>query len=214
MLTISLIHPSRQRPQKAFGTCQQWLGAASGKYDVQYLISLDSDDPQLPEYKKLFGHYILYPNTSVVEATNHAAKFANGEILIYMSDDFVAPPMWDKLVVEKFGDKINDPALVRVDDCLQKISAEVLTCPIMTKSLYKTQGYFWHPAYKSQWVDVDLFHVCRNNGWLILAPEIKFEHQHYCNGKAVKDETYTRSDANWQQGLAVFNKRKALNFPI
>lgn len=47
-----------------------------------------------------------------------------------------------------------------------------------------------------------------------MAQQITFEHHHPANGKAADDETYRRSAANWNQGLEVFNRRKAQGFPI
>jgi len=215
-MKISLIHPSRGRAAKAFQTYQEWLSLASGEHKIQHVLSLDKDDSQLEDYKRLFkgSTVIVYPNTCVVEATNHAAKNATGEILIYTSDDFEAPQNWDKLVVDKFKDNLHSPMLLKVHDGLQKFDAQVLTIPIVNRALYERLGYFFHPEYKSMWTDCDLHHVCANNHWISGAPELLFQHLHYSNGKSPKDETYTRSDKNWNQGLEVYNRRKKLGFPI
>lgn len=214
MTKISLIHPSRSRPEKAFDTYSEWLKRCSSEHEIQHVLSLDLDDPKLHDYKKLFGSYIEYPNQNVVQAANAAAKYAQGEILLYLSDDFKCPENWDKLIVEAFGERVNEPCLLKVHDDLQEFKKDVVTIPITTKALYDRLSYFFHPAYASMFCDQDIFWVCRNNGWLIERPDLVFEHHHYSNGKSQKDETYTRSDKNWNQGLEVYNKRKKLNFPI
>lgn len=213
-MQISLVHPSRNRATKAFQTYQDWLNLASGEHEIQHILSLDSDDSQLEVYKKLFETYVIYPNQNVVQATNHAAKISQGDIFLYMSDDFAAPPNWDNLIVEAIGERISEPCLLKVDDLLQKFHVDVVTIPIITKALYERLGYFWNPIYASMFVDQDLFWVCKNNGWLLERPDLKFEHQHYSVGKSPKDETYTRSDRNWNQGKETYAKRKSLNFPI
>lgn len=211
---ISLIHPSRGRPQQAFDTMTKWIDRAGAH--VEYILSLDEDDPTLPDYRRLFNgqkNIIIDKNTSVVEATNVAAKCSTGNILLYLSDDFLCFDGWGYELEKEFG-KYKGPVLLKVDDCLQKFTVPVLTIPIMSRELYQLLGYFWHPAYKSMHVDVDLYHTVKKLGALKFAPHMKFPHEHVSIGKAKDDETYRRSAANWNQGLEVFNRRKKLNFPV
>lgn len=194
---------------------------ASKEYGIEHILSLDSDDPQRSGYISLFeGTESPYTksirvndNTCVVEATNKAAQVATGDILIYLSDDFKCPQDWDKLIVDRMH-TYHDPLLIKVDDCLQPFNADVLTIPIMNRALYDRLGYFWNPIYRSQFVDQDLHHVCLNNKWLKLCPELQFPHDHYVNGKAVRDETYNRNAANWDTGKKIYHERKRQGFPI
>lgn len=212
-MKISLIHPSRGRAKKAKSTLDYWLSNSSGKFEIEHILSIDFDDKQLDEYARLFetSTILIGLNTCVVEATNVAAKKATGDILIYFSDDFKCPENWD-LSLEGLNTK--DPMLWKVDDCLQKFNIAVLTIPIMNMALYKKLGYFWHPEYKSMFVDEDLYWTCKNNNWLTLHPDLKFPHEHPCNGLSENDETYKKSAANWDQGKSVFAKRKLENFPL
>jgi hypothetical protein len=106
------------------------------------------------------------------------------------------------------------PLLLKVDDCLQKFEVPVLTIPMMNRKLYEKLGYFWHPEYKSMFVDCDLFETVKKMGALKNAKHLKFEHQHVSVGKAPDDETYRNSAKNWEQGKALFAKRKAMGFPV
>lgn len=211
-MLISLIHPSRARPNKAWNTMYNWIDRFGGS-DVEHILSLDNSDTELSAYMDRFSNLMVNTNTSVVEATNRAAKEAKGDILIYLSDDFDCPENWGPLVLKEF-EVVEGPCLVKIDDCLQGFHVPVLTMPIMNRALYETLGYFWHPSYKSMFVDEDLYWTCRNNGWLKLAPHLKFEHKHVSIGKAQDDETYRRSAANWDQGKTTFAWRKRAGFPI
>ncbi len=216
-LTISLIHPSRGRAKKAKETLDFWLEQASGRVHIEHVLSCDEDDEQLQEYVKLFstvlgGCGIAHKNTCVVEATNHAAKIAGGDIIIYLSDDFKCPKNWDLSIIEQIQN--DKPQLLKVDDCLQKFDVAVLTIPIMNRKLYETLGYFWFPEYKSMFVDEDLFWTVNNNGWLYLATDLKFPHEHHSIGKCENDITYKMSEANWNQGKELFAKRKMEGFPL
>lgn len=215
-MTISLIHPSRGRAQKAHSTVTYWADRAGDGVSWQHILSCDFDDPQLKEYDELFGaqrRRIVNNNKSVVEATNIAARQVTGDILIYLSDDFKCPDNWGKLVLKEFENE-NRPLLIKVDDCLQKFEVPVLTIPIMNRALYERLGYFWHPAYKSMFVDEDLYWTAQKIGALKLCPHLKFPHEHPANGKAPDDETYRRSALNWNQGKAMFAHRKMQGFPV
>lgn len=229
-MKITLLHPSRGRAVKAFDTMCEWLKLISGKHEISHILSLDKDDTEVEDYKKLFAAYssvvVVSNNKNVVQATNTAAMVAQAfkpDVLIYLSDDFKCPMNWDDLIYKKILDQqifaasfpvFGSPWLLKVDDCLQKFDIAVLTIPIMSTALYNKLGYFWHPGYKSMFVDEDLYWTCKNNGWMVMAPELKFPHEHCSVGKCENDETYKRSAANWDQGKALFAERKKLNFPL
>jgi glycosyltransferase involved in cell wall biosynthesis len=211
---ISLIYPSRGRPSKSYRTFCSWHGKSSGDVQIQTIVSVDQDDDLLSQYIERYPNIAVYrKNTCVVQATNYAAAHSTGDILIYLSDDFDCPEGWDALIEKEFHG-VTEPMLLKVDDCLQKFHVPVLTIPIMNRALYEKLGYFWHPDYKSMFVDEDLYWTCKNNGWLKLAPHLKFPHNHVSIGKADNDETYRRSAANWDQGKATFARRKAAGFPL
>lgn len=216
-MMISLIHPSRSRPKKAYETARQWVdksGLLLGHLD--YILSLDESDPKLKEYWIEWDCEIVGANNSVVEATNRAAKEAKGDILIYLSDDFQCPDNWGQLVINEFQ-KYQGPTLIKVDDCLQPFFTKVLTIPMMNRALYERLNYFWHPEYKSMFVDEDLYWTATKLHALREARHLKFPHIHPGNPdpamRCDNDETYKRSAANWEQGKAVFAKRKAAGFP-
>lgn len=217
MSLISLIHPSRGRAKQSIQNAKEWIAQAG--VDVQLVVSIDESDPQRSLYEEYYQDYMAYrsldkflinPNTCVVEATNVAAKASDGDVLIYLSDDFKCFENWGGEVLSLMN--LNEPRLLKADDMLQKFDAEVLTIPIMNRKLYEALGYFWHPGYRSMWCDCDLYHVAKNMGALRLRPELQFEHKHYSVGKAVKDLTYQASDANWNQGLSFYNERKTRGF--
>lgn len=209
---ISLLHPSRGRWKKSFQNATEWV--ANAGCEVELIVSLDTDD-NWEEYFNVYGtladRFLVNDNTSVVDATNKGAKEATGDILLYLSDDFKAFANWGVVVENEFK-KYTGPTLIKVDDCLQKFSVPVLTIPIMNRELYNKLGYFWHPGYKSMFVDEHLYWRTHKLGALKFAPHIKFEHQHVSVGKSPDDETYRRSAANWEQGKALFAKHKAAGF--
>lgn len=208
---ISIIHPSRGRPQKAYETAIKWHTRTSIKFE--YVLSLDRSDPLEPEYGKLFnyGQYVTNDNSSLVEATNIAVRSTSGDILVYLSDDFDCPNSWAELILKEF-EGVTGPMLLKVDDCLQKFDVPVLTMPIMNRALYNLLGYFFHPDFKSMHCDEHLYQRCARLGVIKKAPYLKFEHWHVSNGKAENDDTYRRSAANWDHGVMMMRKHRRLGF--
>lgn len=210
-MKISLLHPSRSRPEKSFNNSRMWLHLAGAPCEL--VVSLDHDDPKLKDYQRLYSGAIVNENISVVDATNKAALASRGDILVYLSDDFECFPNWGQAVIAEFQ-KHKGPTLIKVDDCLQPFHVAVLTIPIMNRELYDKLGYFFHPGYRSMFVDEHLYHRTKKLGALQMAPHLKFEHRHVSVGKAQDDETYRRSAANWNQGKELFAQHKAMGFAV
>lgn len=192
-----------------------WIKKAHNIDNIEYILSIDESDNELINYRKLFNDdmykILVSDNSNLVEATNKGCKIATGDILIYVSDDFEPPFDWDQSLIDVANKQDSDKYLIKVDDCLQPFDNCVLTIPIMSKGLYDDLGYFWHPAYKSIWVDVDLYFTCKDLDCMVMCPDLKFVHHHYSVGKAEMDETYKASEANSIQGLRVILKRIAQN---
>lgn len=202
---ISLIHPSRSRPEQAGFVASIWKNRAG--VDTEWLLCTDVDDTA--DYSMYYT--IKNQGDDVVSATNTAALQANGDILAYVSDDMIPMQDWGKEVL-RVTQNVTKPWLLKVDDCLQPFNAMVCTVPIMSRSFYDKLGYFFHPDYKSMFCDEHLYHIAAKHNALIFAQHIKIEHRHYSNGKAKLDETYKRSEANWKQGKAVFERHKRMGF--
>src|SRR5690348_1836027 len=99
MNRISIIHPSRSRPEMALKTAKQWLESADEPTRISYTLSIDASDPnRLNYYESFFGMPILVvsnPNKSAIEAINVAARPSDTGLIIVVSDDFSAPKGWD-----------------------------------------------------------------------------------------------------------------------
>lgn len=216
---ITLLHPSRSRPQMAYEAREQWRKTASGPF--QHVLSIDKDDPKLKQYQAWpFSNthcIVTGDNRSLVDATNRAAKLAKGDVIIVMSDDMKAPEGWDEQINQAYREtgKKNHPWALLVHDSYQK-TLETMTLPVVNKALYKRLGFIYHPEYFSLFADNDITEICRRLKCLHQAPEIVFEHCHYTNGKNPIDSTYERENSKqaWAEGEKLFNARQKNNFGI
>jgi hypothetical protein len=212
-MSISIIHPSRNRPEMAFSVAEKWMENSSKEIKLEYFLSIDSDDPQLNKYKELFSRikYIILENNNktAIEAINIAAKETENNLIIVVSDDFDCFPNWDKWLIEKLEGKKD--FIVKTSDGIQDY---LITLPIMDREYYNRFGYIYYPEYKHMFCDTEMTDVGHILGRVIdlKDSEHQFIHKHYTAGLMQKDEINEKNDATWNQGEELYNARKKENF--
>lgn len=209
-MRISIIHASRSRPAQAKQTVQAWLSAAKDRDQIEYILSIDSDDPTRAEYADIKVDTVLcYNNKSAIEAFNRGAAISKGNLLIAVSDDFGLPPFhWDNALLTLLEG--NDDFVVKTDDGLQPW---IITLPIMDRKFYNRFGYIYHPDYVHLFCDTELSSVGSMLDRTIYLP-LRFPHQHYTTGKNRKDAISEKNDATWSQGEKVYLERLLRNFDL
>jgi glycosyltransferase involved in cell wall biosynthesis len=207
---ISILHPSRQRPELSRRTIEKWLSRA--KNPVEVIISLDEDDPTIGTYeinnRETGAKIIINRNRSAVDAINTAAKAATGQIFIVVSDDTDCPNGWDRKIINSVMGRTD--WILKTDDGIQRW---IITMPVMDRVYYERFGYIYYPEYKHMFVDTDLTCVADLTCRKIYAP-LKFPHLHYSTGQSEKDAVNEKADATWTQGETLFRQRAKMNFGI
>lgn len=219
-MRITLIHPSRSRPQQAAATAKAWLSSArlnNEKDTLEYILSIDRDDPNIFEYISLFEQMpvrcdlviIKGSNKSAIEAINVAAKESSGDLLIVVSDDFNTPPYhWDEAL--RVALKGESDFLVKTQDGLQPW---IITLPIMDRVYYERFGYVYPPVYQHMWSDTEMTAVGHMLDKIITLPLV-IKHNHYSTGRTPKDQVNERADSSMASGRQIFLQRKAVNFGL
>lgn len=205
-MKISLIHPSRSRPEKAKATARKWIELAG--VPVEHIFSVDNSDPKGKEYFEVGFTTLQYPNESAVDAINRAAAASTGDILMVLSDDFVCPENWGFKVIEQTKGKTD--WIAKTPDGIQKW---IITMPIMDRAYYNRFGYVYYPEYKHMFCDTDITCVADITDRKIEL-NIPFVHEHYSIGKSQKDEVSIRADATWSQGEKLFIERAKRKFDL
>lgn len=199
---ITLLHPSRNRPDMAFETAKTWAAYAVNRKDIQYILSIDNDEPQMKKYQdnyyhlqNLFGmvNISVCNNKNIVQAMNAPIHLALGNIIVGMSDDFYPPQLWDQHLLARL-DTEKEEAL-QVNDGRIGIEHTILTIPILTKKLLDKIGYIYCPEYTGWGADNDIAEMCNELGVLQKDYSITFEHRHWRNEKRKKDDTDNRHDS-------------------
>lgn len=203
---ISVIHPSRKRPEQAFNTAQTWLNNSEDVFE--YILSLDSDDNSNYVNPFIDGITLRNNNRSAVDAINNGAKLATGDILMVISDDFDCPIHWDESIKQQTEGKTD--WIAKTWDGIQKW---IITLPIMDRTYYNRFGYIYNPDYLHMFCDTELTCVADLTGRKIEL-DIPFSHNHYSTGKSAKDEVSVKADATWNQGEKLFIERAKRKFDL
>lgn len=214
MRIISVIHPSRQRPELAFKAAKLWKNNCVTDR-VEYILSIDESDPRIEDYRRLFSlpdvglvKILVSPNKSCMEAVNAGAKAASGDILLVNSDDFACEPGWDQALLTALEGKSD--FCVKTDDGCQPW---IMTMPLMDRTFYNRFGYIYNPAYGHLFADTEMTHVSDLLNTTIKLPLV-FRHEHYTTGAVAADELNVRNNASWEQGEALYLKRVKENFGL
>ena len=100
-MKISVIHPSRNRPERASKVYNQMITKADKPELIEYIISIDNDETK--DYTNIRSGIfspitLVSDNRFCVGAINNGAKASTGKILMVASDDF------DEFTVSRFVD--------------------------------------------------------------------------------------------------------------
>jgi len=209
-MQVSCVHPSRSRPDKAFTAYSLWKSRAG--MDVEYILSIDNDDPEKENYENLFGNavtIICNDNLSCVDAINKGAEKCTGNIIIVVSDDFDCPNGWAVELLDHLEGK--EDYIVKVHDGHQPV---IITLSIMDRKYYERFGYIYYPEYRHQFVDTEQTAVAHLLGKVIELP-MTFPHLHPAWDNSIKvDELYKRNNATWRQGERLYRSRIKSNFGL
>lgn len=205
---ISIIHPSRSRPQQAYITARKWLDNAG--CDCEYILSLDLGDPKYDEYERLFSVAQIKTNRnrSAIDAINKAAKVATGNMLLVLSDDFDCPPLWGKQILDLTQGK--EDWILKTYDGIQP---RLITLPVMDRKYYERFGYIYFPEYRHMYADKELTEVAHITG-RVIESNMQFLHKHYSVTDGIRDEVSICADATVEQGKKLYYERRAINFGL
>lgn len=215
---ISLLLPTRGRPQLAKRFFRSVVETAAEPDLVEIILYIDEDDESSHglECQALKMHRIIGPPTSMGSCNHACFHAAAGDILMLANDDMVIrTPAWDRRLREidaRYPDKIY---LAYGNDMVN--GKGLCTFPVLSRRVCRLLVEPYPQAYQGAWIDVhllDIFQRLRHAGYdrICYLPEVIFEHLHYQVGKAPVDETYKRRGRFTDDGtfLALIGLRKKM----
>lgn len=217
------------RPTQFKHMHSEWIKRADNPKNIQTYVAVNwqqhADD--LRDYLK--SNFLITLNTNKIGvcypsyqlSSNLGIKMGkceNSDIVVFASDDFMAPQSWDTYLINKLKDK-GDVGLMVRDGYQLPDSSNMLhpaiTIPIMTYGcLKKMNMIIYHPAYNHMFSDCELYNNLRDMNMLYddrLNDTTTFEHLHYAAGKRNADVADQAYNAKWKDDEATWNKRKLMS---
>jgi glycosyltransferase involved in cell wall biosynthesis len=204
---ISLLHATRGRTLQATRTRATWFERASDPEAIEHIFAFDADDEHSQPLRR-FRHVMLSGNGGCVEAWNVAAHISSGDVIVQLSDDWIPPENWDKLILERLGD-LSQSKVLAISDGNRKDG--LLCMAICTRARFKEQGFLFHPDFTGVFSDTWFSRCAYKDGVVIDARDIEFKHCHPFFGTAESDETYARQNATerYTHGQRIYNQLEA-----
>jgi len=216
------------RPQQFLQMHSEWIKRADNPSNIQTYVAVNWEQHanELKEYLK--NNFLITLNTNKIGvcypsyqlSSNLGTKMGNcvdNDIVIFASDDFMAPQGWDTYLIDKLKDKGDVALMVRdgyqLPDSSNMLHAAI-TIPIMTYGcLKKLNMTIYHPAYNHMFSDCELYNNLKDLSLLYddrLNDETTFEHLHYAAGKRNADQADQAYNNKWQEDELTWSKRKLM----
>ena len=219
--------PTRARPEKVLPLLERYRSLLSGRNDVFFLITIDTDDKTMnnPTILKRINHIIhnapkitgivcIGNSGTKIQAVNADMTSApqDWDVLLLASDDMVPQVQsYDAIIFEHMRSHFPD-----LDGCLwfnDGYTMKVCTLVVMGKPYFQRFNYIYHPDYLSLWCDNEWSEVAAMHGKIQYVDCTIIKHEHFANKKGVvADRLYQRNEKFYHQDKALYELRKKNGF--
>lgn len=217
------------RPAQFQHAHTEWIKRADNPENIQTYVAVNWKEhaDQLREY--LNKNYLITVNTNKIGVCYPSYELSSklgikmgvandNDIVIFASDDFMAPQGWDTYLTSKLNGKGDVGLMVRdgyqLPDSSNMLHAAI-TIPIMTYGcLKKLNMTIYHPVYNHMFSDCELYNNLKDLGLLYddrINDTTIFEHLHHAAGKRNADQADQAYNAKWKDDEITWNKRKSLS---
>lgn len=163
---ISVLVPTRDRVLEA----QKAIESLGKHKDIEILMYVDLDDPQLDEYMELRNKYVKlwtgesYGYSQLHKYYNFLSRQSRGDWIMLWNDDAVmTTPDWKKKIIEFDSSRPHVLSIFHEIDNL---------FPVISRKYYEITGHFANQAHADSWVQ----QVAERSGCGTYIPGIKIIH--------------------------------------
>jgi hypothetical protein len=181
---FSLLHATYRAGRAAIETRNRWIEAASHPSAIEHLFALDQDDEISMRATQGFQRVVNQPMPGVVTAVrnwNAAAAHARGDLLFVIADDLIAPPCWDKILMEIIGrlDPVRFAFAVKVreHDPARDRHPTLIRHPVVSRCFYTRHGLF-DSEFRGVYCDNDFTMKAFSRAVVIDGSPLRLEHRH------------------------------------
>ena len=174
--------------------------------DIDMVVRLHREDPKLSDYEKIElpegWRKVVGPHQMCVGSLQHIYNLHPREKCYgFVADDIVTNTRgWHKILEEKAGGW----AVAYPDDGIHGPKQCTHFC--IGGKLVREVGWLGPEWLKHNFIDSTWYTIGYGIKRLEYCPEVEFEHLHFINDKALRDETYEISQAHYQEDKEAFEK--------
>lgn len=180
---LSLIVPTRGRPDQLRRFLDSLAATATNPDRIQLILVVDEDDPDTLAFRHSVMPFELLGvppgrTMGILNRTGYAA--AKGELLMLLNDDvIVRTPSWDRRVVEAAASFPDGIVLIHVNDLTFK--NRLCIFPIVTRTFCEMAGGICPADYVRYRIDDHIFNIfrilsCLGEKRIVYLPDLVFEH--------------------------------------
>lgn len=195
-LLISLLLPTRGRPELARRFLQSVAEQSIDLKNVEIIIYIDKDDNESYSigYPGLKIVRIIGPRLTMGAYNSDCLAKSRGEIIVLVNDDMVIRTFgWDERLRRIDALSADKIYLAYCNDLFKKGS--LCTFPILSRKTCEILREPYHRVYRGAFIDyhlMDIFKRLEHSGHdrIFYLEDVVFEHLHYRTGKSLIDATY------------------------
>jgi hypothetical protein len=189
MSRLVIKFPTRNRPEKFKAVFSRYLTFLSGRHDVQFIITMDTNDETMnndsikewltTRSKNANIKWFYGDSKTKIEACNANMEEVDGDVLLLASDDMMPMQMgYDEYIFNSFFQCFPDfYGAVKFWDGLRSKDDLLMTLTVMGFPLYRQFGYIYNPEYLSLYCDDEQTQVCSAIGKLAKCDICIIQHQ-------------------------------------
>jgi hypothetical protein len=213
--------PTRGRTDKFFNTLDKYYELLSGKCNVEFLITCDSDDTSMnnstvrEKLKSYANLEVEYGDSKTkIEAINAGMSQRDFQVVLLASDDMIPVVKgYDSIIIEAMCKTFPDfDGVVWFNDGVQQNRLNTLC--ILGKKYYNRFGYIYNPEYKSLWCDAEFTLVGNMLGKQKYFDQVIIKHDHHSITNEGIDELYTINETYESADKITFLRRQETKFNI
>ena len=196
MTKISVLCPSRLRPEQLELMINSALEKSSGKNLIEFCIYIDLDDSSYESNKfNLFNNpqikFLKGPRFWLSGMFNALTTISTGEYIFWCGDDvnFITNS-WDSIMIEKFSNYSDKILLVHANDMATTYNQEYATIGMVHRNWLNVFGNLFTPHMKDNGIDFWITEVANLVKRRCYVEEVQIEHRQYRQGKSDLDATY------------------------
>ena len=221
--------PTRQRKALFFSTLQKYITMASGKHEIEIIVSMDENDETMnnPEVRQKLDDLVAAGNdikyfyghsTNKIEAINADMDKASDDWdMVFNGQDDMIPLVhgYDDLMLSKLAEHFPDTdGVLWLDDHYMGFATN---CTIVSagRKYYDRFGYLYNPEYKSLFADNEYTEVIQANGRYVYIKDDIVKHDWVGQNQSL-DPLLQHNEQPWlyAHDKMIFEKRKSQGFPV